>query len=524
MTTVSEDPRSADSPDNEGADYNLARRIHGPWFERPDDGDEPRIAAPAASRGRDYNLAAQVYGPPAQAPDATPDRHDNGHSNGHANGNGHGHLNGSDHAAVAVAAPATPATAVAADRGGSGGRSARVRMFEAFSLKGFRWFFVAMLGQMASMNMQMLVRGFLVFELTGSYAALGTISLANAIPGLTLSLLGGVWADRVRQKKYVVQLGQLLNAANAVVVAVLLLFDLLRFEGIVMALTMPARQAMIPEVVGLRMLMNAVALNSAGMNSMRLVAPAAGGFLLAFLGPHWIYFMMAGLYLFAVVFLLPVPRVSEEAVAAAAERRRARGGGGLSQMIDGIRYIAHEPTLRAILGINVLLILMAMPYMFLLPGFVAEVLNEGPEALGLLLSATGLGSLVGALAIASMPPKRRGLWFLLTSALQGVGLLAFSASTWLWVTMPIMVVMGLGQAGRQSFSNVLVQTYVEDDYRGRVMAVYMLQFSLTSFGTFFVGLLAAAAGAQIALGATSVVMIVIAVGALLFSSRMRNLD
>jgi len=90
--------------------------------------------------------------------------------------------------------------------------------------------------------------------------------------------------------------------------------------------------------------------------------------------------------------------------------------------------------------------------------------------------------------------------------------------------MPIMVFMGIGQAGRQSFSNVLVQTYVEDDYRGRVMAVYMLQFSLTSFGTFFVGLLAAVVGAQIALGATSVAMIVIALGALVFAPTLRKLD
>jgi MFS family permease len=323
------------------------------------------------------------------------------------------------------------------------------------------------------------------------------------------------------------------NAVNAFVVAWLLYFGMLTFthlfiasvvQGVVMALMMPSRQSMIPEVVGLKRLMNAVALNSAGMNSMRLLAPAVGGFLLAAFGAHWIYFLMTGLYLFASVFLLPVPKVSAENVAAAAARRKSRGGGGLSQMVDGIRYIAHDSTVRTILLVNVMLILMAMPYMFLLPGFVADVLNEGPSKLGLLLSATGAGSLFGALLIASLPPKRRGLLFILSSAAQGVGLLAFSASTWFWVTMPIMVFMGIGQAGRQSFSNVLIQTYVDDDYRGRVMSIYMLQFSLTSFGTFFVGLLAAVVGAQVALGATSVTMIVIALGALVFAPRLRKLD
>ncbi|MEZ4502596.1 MAG: MFS transporter [Dehalococcoidia bacterium] len=517
MTTIERDV-PAGSPDDES--YNLAARVYDHEVVALESDPE---AVPAASRAYQYNLAAQVYGlqPRALVPDATTEvAAPPATSNGHADTNGHAPSNG----AVAVARPQGPV-----DGGGSG----RTRTFDAFAVSGFRWFFVAMLGQMASMNMQMLVRGYLVFLLTGSYAALGTISLANAIPGLSLSLVGGVLADWAKQKKYVVQAGQLLNAINALAVALLLYFDMLTFthlfiaslvQGTIQALMMPARQSMIPEVVGLKRLMNAVALNSAGMNSMRLLAPAAGGFLLAAFGPHWIYFMMTGLYLFASVFLLPVPKVSEADVAAAAARRRSRGGGGLSQMIDGVRYIAHDSTLRTILGVNVLLIVMAMPYIFLLPGFVADVLNEGPSKLGLLLSATGAGSLFGALIIASLPPKRRGLLFLLSSAAQGVGLLAFSASTWFWVTMPIMVFMGIGQAGRQSFSNVLVQTYVEDDYRGRVMAVYMLQFSLTSFGTFFVGLLAAVVGAQIALGATSVAMIVIALGALVFAPSLRKLD
>ena len=414
--------------------------------------------------------------------------------------------------------------------GGGGGRFS-LGTFESLKDSGFRWFFLAMLGQMTSMNMQMLVRGYLVFELTGSYAMLGTVQLASATPMLAFSLFGGVLADRARQKKHVVQVGQLLSGLNALAVAVLIIAGTLNvgwlmvaamIQGTVQALMMPSRQSMIPEIVGMRRLMNAVALNSAGQNSMRLFAPAIGGFLLAVVGPQWVYFVMTGGYLWAVAFLTKVPSTPAPDAAVrtgtAPRPRRDRGG-----MLDGIRYILHEPTLRAVLGINVLLILMSMPYMFLLPGFVASVLHEGPEKLGLLMSFAGAGSLIGALVIASLPPRRRGLLFLIASLFQGVMLIAFSASTWFWVTAPVMLLMGIGQAGRQSFSNVLVQTYSDDEHRGRVMSVYMMQFGLTAFGTFLVGVLAAIIGVQLALGMTSALMVVIALGAITFSPRLRNL-
>ena len=410
--------------------------------------------------------------------------------------------------------------------------------FDSLRDPGFRWFFLAMMGQMTSMNMQMLVRGYLVYELTGSYAALGTVQLAGAAPMILFTLHGGVLADRVKHKQYVVQVGQFLSALNSLAVAALIISGTLSYEallvaavvqGVVQSLMMPARQAMIPEIIGLRRLMNAVALNSAGMNSMRLFAPGVGGFMLAVMGPEWVYFVMTGGYLWAVALLAKVPvnpsatvlAENAEAARSAVPRRRAANAGSMS---EGLRYIIREPTLRAVLGINMLLILMSMPYMFLLPGFVDSVLHAGPERLGLLMSVTGAGSLVGSLVIASLPPRRRGLLFLLSSLFQGVMLIFFSISTWFWVTAPVMLVMGIGQSGRQSLSNVLVQAYTDDEHRGRVMSVFMLQFGLTSFGTFIVGVLAAIVGVQWALGATSALMVAFAGGAILFSPRLRNLD
>ncbi len=423
------------------------------------------------------------------------------------------------------------AQAAAPAQGPPSGGGAVGRTFESLRDAGFRWYLLSTLGQMASLNMQQLVRGFLVFELTGSYAALGTLFLVNSVPGLALSVAGGVIADRVRHKKRVVQIGQLLNGANALVLAVLIYSDVLRFEhillaavvhGTVMSMMMPARQAMLPEVVGLERLTNAVALNAASMNAMRLLAPSAAGFLIAAFGPAWVYFMITGLYIYATALLALVP--SESRLAREPDEREVEARGGFGEMVAGFRYMGSDPAMRMLLGAAILFAVFSMPYLFLLPGFVASVLDKGPGELGLLMTLTGIGSLSGSIVVASLPPKNRGRVFLLSGVLLGVSLVAFSASTWFWVTAAIMVVVGVGDAGRQSLSMVLVQAYVQDAYRGRVMAVYMMQRSFATFGTFFVGIAASLIGAQFAIGAIAVVLIVVAGGMLLFAPGLRDLD
>ena len=407
----------------------------------------------------------------------------------------------------------------------------RGRIFGSFADRNFRWFYASMLGQMASLNMQNLVRGYLTFELTGSYAALGTVFLVNAIPGLGLALYGGVLADRVANRKNIVLVGQLLNAGNALAVGVLVLTDVLAFEhllvagflqGGVNAIMMPARQAMMPEVVGMRRLMNAVALNAAGRDSVRLLAPALGGFLIAWFGAAWIYFLMAGFYTFASAALWPVR--TDALAREDAKARRRNTAGGLSAIKEGLRYMAGDAVMRPMLISTIIFALLAMPYVFLMPGWVASVLNEGPAKLGILFSLIGVGSLAGAVLIAGMEPRRRGILYLAAVAVQGVALTGFAISDVFWITAPIVIIAGVGEAGRMSLGNVLVQSYVDDDYRGRVMSVFMMQRSLASLGTFFVGVLASVAGVQVVIGALAVALFVLASVAMFMTPTLRELD
>lgn len=426
-----------------------------------------------------------------------------------------------------------------------GVRAVGLRTFDALRNRSFAWFFASMLAQFSSMHVQMVVSPWLVYELTGSYAALGTIALVSAVPGLALGFIGGVVADRA-PKKIVVQAGQAISGLATLTVALLLAFDMLVYshllvlavvQGAVFAIVGPARQAWIPEIVGPARLTNAVALNMAGLNVTRMGVPAIGGILIAMISPAGVFFVMAALIFIAMVTLTPVTRhVRDEADRASALPAPARGvygrpapsgaygvSGGIRDVIDGLRYIAADRVVFVLLMVNFFIVLMSMPYMQMMAGFVKQVLGAGPEQLGVLWSITGIGSLAGSLAIASMPNRGRGKVFLISALVLGLALCAFAVSTWFWVTAAVMVAVGVGQAGRMSLGNILVMEYTDPAYQGRVMSVFMMEFSLVSFGTFLVGMLAEVVGIQWAIGSTALALVAVAVAGLLWVPRVRDL-
>ncbi len=409
------------------------------------------------------------------------------------------------------------------------GRIASLPTFASFSERNFRWFYLAMLGQMAAMNIQLVMRGYVVFEITDSFAALGGIALASALPMLFLGVFGGVLADRA-PKKVVLQVGQFVSVLNALVVGILILTDAIvlwhlfaagALQGITMALMMPARQAMIPEVVGRDLLMNAVALNSAGMNLMRVLAPAGAGLLTwaaggGVIGAGPVYMVMAAFYLSAMITLAPLPR-SEAASEGSAK-------GGLGDLRDGFSYVRRDPTILAVLGVTLISAFLAMPYIQLLPGFVKDVLGGGPVELGLLTAVSGGGALFGALVIASLPERRRGLLLLLSAILLGVSLVVLSGSQAFWFAVIAIVFVGVGTAGRQAFSQILLHSYVENEFRGRVMALMMLQPGMMALGAFVIGVVAERAGIDIAMASLAVALAVVAGLLVVVSPRLRKLQ
>jgi len=407
------------------------------------------------------------------------------------------------------------------------------RTFDAFSDVNYRWFFAALCGNFASMNMQMFVRGWLVFEITGSYQKLGWMSLAGGLVGIFAAPLGGVVADRVRQKKHVIQICQSVNSLITLTIAGLITLGLLQFEHLLIAAIvqglsqnamMPARQALTKDVVGLDRLTNAIALSTSGMNTARLLLPGLAGGMVAALGggdgniepARWVYFLMTGLYLSSVLVMFKV-KVADRA------RPQVPDGPILQELKYGFQYVFRTNIILMLLGCNFLMVFFSMPYFMLLPGFAKDVLDAGPDRLGLLISISGLGSLAGSLVIASMPNRNRARVLLSGSLILGIALLFFAISRNYWLSIGLLTIVGLGQSARMSLSNVLIQSYVDDAFRGRVMSIYMLEMSFMQICIYPISVLADFLGPQWAVGLSAGGLVATAV--ILFCvPAYRNLD
>ena len=428
-----------------------------------------------------------------------------------------------------AAAPAGEAAPARRARGFS------FRTFDSLKQVEFRWLFASLLGQMAAIQMQILMRSYVAYELTGSFAAIGVVGLASAVPMLLLSVFGGVLADRMPRKR-ILQSGHLLNGGFAFLIATLLLLDLLTVEqlfviallqGAVIALTISAGQAIVPEVAGMERLMNAVSLNAAGMSFMRLVAPAVAAGVIAAVGPASAYLTIGICYAVALLLLAPV-RTRTPGAMQGAPRGAPAGGppggvsGGLSELVAGLRYAYEHKVIFWILVLNFVTAILAMPYMVQLPGYVADVFEGGPGMLAWFAAVSGGGSLLATLVIASLPERRRGALLLGSSALLGLSLVVFASTSLVWFGLLFIFVVGIWTAGRQALAMVIIQTHVEDSHRGRVMSIFMTQISMVLFGGFLVGLIAEATGIQTAIGGLGLALAVFTLGVAVFVPRLRR--
>jgi MFS family permease len=285
--------------------------------------------------------------------------------------------------------------------------------------------------------------------------------------------------------------------------------------------------------------MNAIALNSAAMNLLRLLAPAFTGFFIALWSIEGVYYIMAGLYAVGVTFAVRLPNL--EVV------QREEKKGTIFELKEGLSYIRDNREVLGVLILTLVATILSMNYMFLLPIFTKDIffvdvtvfgslttlpvvgkllltLSESSAKLGLLVSISGIGALAGSLMVASMASQRRGLIYLLSLMLTSVSLVAFSATNSFIIALISFIPMGLGQAGRMALSNTLLQSYSVDAYRGRVMSVYMMEWGITMVGVFFVSVLADLIGAQWAVGGAAVALVFILSYCLFFIPLLRKMD
>ena len=404
-----------------------------------------------------------------------------------------------------------------------------LRTFNSLQNPVYRTYFLGVLGQFASMSMQMVTSSLLIYRLTDSSALLGTQALANAIPMLLVSLFGGALADRI-QKKQVLMIGLIFSGIISLWVALSISTGHLSREitgswwilmvssfaqGIVMGMMLPARMAIIPEIVSKEQTMNAVALNMLGMNVLSLLAPAAAGFLIDAKGFDAVYYTMTALNFYGAVMIFFVPRTG---------RLSNRTGNIMADIRDGFRYMRTDRRILLLLVFTLLFVTFSMPYQQLLPIYVDDILKVGAKGMGILLSVSGAGALVASIALASLPNKKRGLMLLIGGIISGVALLGFAFSKVWGLSLAFIVFVGLSQTIRGTTGNSLLQTYTEPGYMGRVMSIFMMQWGIMSLCTFFAGVIAEVAPVQWVIGSLAIALIAVSVLAMFVVPRIRRLD
>jgi len=390
----------------------------------------------------------------------------------------------------------------------------------ALRARNYRLFFSGQIVSLIGTWMTRIATSWLVYRLTGSAVLLGVVGFASQIPSFLLGPIAGVWVDRWDRHRTLV-FTQSLSMIQSFSLAALALTGtakiweiilLALFQGVINAFDMPARQSFVIQMVDRREdLGNAIALNGSMVNSASLVGPAIAGVVIAAVGEGYC-FLIDGISYIAVIVSLVSMRIT---VPQAFRPRREVA----HELREGWQYVRGSLPIRSILLNLGLVSMFGFPYSVLMPIFAADVLHGGPNTLGFLMSAVGVGALVGTASL-TMRKSIVGLGrrIVVATALSGVALIAFGLSHILWLSIVILPLVGFGLMQQMAPSNTILQTIVDDEKRGRVMSFYGMAFlGMVPFGSLLAGYLAARIGAPETMMVNGAVCLI---GSLWFARRL----
>lgn len=375
------------------------------------------------------------------------------------------------------------------------------RAFTVFRERNYRYLWLSSASSFTGMQMQMVARGLLAWELTRSFGAVGVVSLSFGLPMLVFSLFGGVAADRFDKRNLILATQAatgMLSLATAFLVAtdvitIELLFVVGLFQGTFMAFGMPARVPLMAAAVGPERMMSAVALNGAAQNATRLVGPALAGAIIGAFGIAAAYFAQSLIYLVTLGLLLRVPSGLGRGMGGPQRR------GVFGEIGHGLAYVRDNRPLLVLMVMAFVPTMLGMPYVMLLPGFVTDDLGRTASEFGLLLSISGAGALVGSLGVAALTGfPLKGVLQAVTGVAAGAGLIllgVWGESFGYGGAIAAMVVLGVAFTAYQTLNNALILGVTDPAYQGRVMSMYMLTFSVMPLMAAPLGLVADVVGA-----------------------------
>lgn len=403
-------------------------------------------------------------------------------------------------------------------------RSQRFQTFSSLNHRDFRLLWMGLGGSVFGFWLQVLAQGWLVLQLTNSALFVGLVTAATSLPTLLFGLPGGVLADRV-DKRLLLIITRSLQVANGFVLTALTFLGwvnewhvliLALLFGMAWTVDIPARQALVPQLVPRDDLMNAVSLSNAVFNGARVIGPAIAGALVASGGPAICFFINAlgniGMMVALVMMRVPPVRARSEPVTI------------LRDLTDGIGYVRRNADVLGLIGMAAVAGLFGWGYLALMPVFARDVLGGGASDLGWLMTASGAGAVVVSFALAAAGNFARKGPLAITGALVlCVALLGFALSRSLPLSMLSMILVGGGGAGFFSVVNTLLLIIVPQELHGRVMSIYMLTFGLNSMGSAWSGAVADVWGAPVAVAIGAVVTLVFTLGIVVMRPTLRRL-
>ena len=396
-------------------------------------------------------------------------------------------------------------------------------VFRALKHRNYRLFFAGQSISLVGTWMQQVALSWLVYRMTNSPFLLGIVGFIGQIPTFLFSPFAGVFADRHNRRNMLV-VTQTLSLIQALVLSFLILTKnihvwqiilLSGLLGIINSFDIPVRQSFTVEMVENREdLANAIALNSSMVNAARLIGPSIAGILIASVGEGMCFLLNAVSYIPVIISLLLMKVVRKDIKSQARDI--------FLELKEGVSYAFNFSPIKHILLLLALVSLMGVPYQVLMPVFAKDIFHGGAHTLGFLVAMSGVGALIGAIYLAA----RRSVLGLgriiaYTAALFGLGIIAFSLSRLLWLSMTLLLLCGFGMMVQMASSNIVLQTIVDEDKRGRVMSFYTMSFmGMSPFGCLLAGSLASRIGATNTLlfGGASCIL-----GAVLFASKLPSI-
>ncbi len=386
----------------------------------------------------------------------------------------------------------------------------------------FRRLWMATVSTTLGQWMQSTAIGWLALELSNRSSFVGLVAFAAGIPFLIVSIPGGLLLDRFDRRKILI-ICQMIAAFCAVLISVDVIsgfvrpWHLLAFafvNGSLQAIMNPAQQAIVPSLVPRDRLTNGIALMSAGQNMTRVVGPSVAGAIIGFAGTGAAFLCQAVALLVALVLLVTAsfPEVSTK-----------RAVTSLGSVFDGARIVWNRPDLRAIISLISITILLVFPYLSFLSVFARDVMDIGPEGLGILMASSGFGAVLGSIFIATRKQQASGKALIITGVVYGFNIAAFALAPNLLWAVPLLVLAGFLGSAYVSSVNAGLQYRISDDARGRVMSIYMLTWGFTPIGAIIIGEIASHYGISATIAVAALLGNVVLVALYVLSPATREL-